>query len=71
MGEKQGVSRRTALKLAAVGGTYGLTRAFGLGGPRSAFAQGSDTCLALCVFRHQWCRWYPVVRARGEYVCCC
>jgi peptide/nickel transport system substrate-binding protein len=46
MGEKRGVSRRTALKLAAIGGTYGLTRAFGLGGPRSAFAQGSDTLVA-------------------------
>ena len=46
MGEKQGVSRRTALKLAALGGVYGLTRAFGLGSPRSAFAQGSDTLVA-------------------------
>jgi peptide/nickel transport system substrate-binding protein len=45
--EKQpGVSRRSVLKLAAVGGTYGLTRAFGLGNPRSAFAQGSDTLVA-------------------------
>jgi ABC-type transport system substrate-binding protein len=46
MAEHQGISRRTALKLAAVGGTYGLTRAFGFGSPRSAFAQGSDTLVA-------------------------
>ncbi len=46
MREKQGVSRRTALKLAAAGGANGLTRAIGLGNPRSAFAQGSDTRVA-------------------------
>ncbi len=46
MREKQGVSRRTALKLAAAGGAYGLTRAIGVRGPRSAFAQGSDTLVA-------------------------
>ena len=34
------------MKLAAIGGTYGLTRAFGLRGSRSAFAQGSDALVA-------------------------
>jgi len=46
MEEKPGLSRRTALKLAAIGGTYGLTRAFGVLGPRSAFARGSDELIA-------------------------
>jgi peptide/nickel transport system substrate-binding protein len=46
MGKKPGVSRRNILKLAAMGSTYGLTRAFGLGNPTSAFAQGSDTLVA-------------------------
>jgi len=46
MGENQGVSRRTALKLAVAGSTYGLTRAFGVLGPSSAFARGSDELIA-------------------------
>ena len=46
MEKMHGMSRRTALKLGAVGGAYGLTRALGLGNPRSAFAQGSDTLTA-------------------------
>jgi ABC-type transport system substrate-binding protein len=46
MGENPGVSRRTALKLASAGGAYGLTRAFGVLHPRSAFAQGSDELVA-------------------------
>jgi peptide/nickel transport system substrate-binding protein len=46
MAKQPGMSRRTALKLAAVGGTYGLTRALGLRGLRSAFAQGNDTLVA-------------------------
>ena len=46
MEHKPGMSRRSALKLAAVGGGYGLTRAFGVLGPRSAFAKGSDELVA-------------------------
>ena len=46
MEHKPGLSRRSALKLAAIGGGYGLTRAFGVLGPRSAFARGSDELVA-------------------------
>jgi peptide/nickel transport system substrate-binding protein len=46
MRENLRVSRRTALKLASAGGAYGLTRAFGVLHPRSAFAQGSDELVA-------------------------
>ena len=46
MGENSNISRRTALKLASASGAYGLTRAFGVMGQRSAFAQGSDELVA-------------------------
>ena len=46
MGENLRVSRRTALQLASAGGAYGLTRAFGVLHPKSAFAQGSDELVA-------------------------